>query len=202
MFLLSWSVSMFVMGFSAAVQQIEWEEYSKRVGKSKTYVQKICYIPLCTILPQQHPIHFHGDITHVMWETNRQTDVVQWVNSWSARCLSGDITGTLWALGGDGFPGKLCEGHGMADDHAVGWGKKGQLEENSRYSSPVQGSCVLLGTDWFSSWSGSGVEWGPEFSECPSSTPPFSLGRSEDKSFFLLFSLLSWWVSFVFLDML
>lgn len=85
---------------------------------------------------------------------------------------------------------ETLRGPDMAGDHAVGWGKKGQLEEeNSSYSSPVQGGCVPLGTDWFSSGSGSGFEWGPEFSECPSSTPPFSLGQSEDESFTLLFSL-------------
>lgn len=45
----------------------------------------------------------------------------------------------------------------MAGDHAEGWGRKGQLEEeNSRGCSPVQGRCVPPGTDWLSSGSGSG----------------------------------------------
>lgn len=39
----------------------------------------------------------------------------------------------------------------MAGDHAARWGKKGQLEEeNSCYSSPVDGGRILLGNDWIS----------------------------------------------------
>lgn len=38
----------------------------------------------------------------------------------------------------------------MAGNHAARWGKKGQLkEENSCYSSSMDGGRILLGNDWF-----------------------------------------------------
>lgn len=92
----------------------------------------------------------------------------------------------------------------MAGGHAARWGKKGQLEENSRYISPVDGGRFPLGIDWVSSGSGSGFGRGPEYLECPSSPPPFSLGQSEDAFFSLLFSLfcLGGFLWFVFLVLL
>lgn len=49
--------------------------------------------------------------------------------------------------GGGGFPGKLCEDLAwlVTMQQDGGGGKRGQLEEeNSRYSSPVDGGCIPL----------------------------------------------------------
>jgi len=85
------------------------EEYSKKEEQKKTYTQKSCYIPLCTILPHQHPTHVHGDIGPVTWETNRRADVVQW-DGCSALSVWRHHGGlhVLQAQGGSRFPRKLA----------------------------------------------------------------------------------------------
>lgn len=140
MFLASWSVSVFSVGLPACDQQ------QKQQSGENTHVTKFCCIPLCSFLPRQHPTHFHWD-ARVLGDN--QAD----------RCRpTASLRGVWWHQRGRselkvemGFPGP-----GMAGDTAVGWGGKHWLkQENSHYSSPVQGGHVPLGTDWLSSWSGS-----------------------------------------------
>lgn len=87
--------------------------------------------------------------THGTCETVRQTDVVQQ----RVCAMSAASKGKLWAQSGDRFPRGW---HGRWPCGGTSGGEKHWLkQENSHYSSPVQGGHVPLGTDWLSSWSGS-----------------------------------------------
>lgn len=185
MFFVSWSVSVFMVDFQSLSNRSNVKNIA-RVGKRKTHIQKSCYIP---------PIHHPPPTTPHPCPWRRYTGNVR--DKQADRCspLRRRLVCGVYLEASQGLDvppisrwrwvsWKSLRGPCMAGDHAARWGKRGQFEEeNSRCSSPVGGGRILLGIDWFSSRSGSGFGWGPEFSECPSSPPPFSLGQSGDNFF-------------------
>lgn len=106
-FVVSWSVGVFTVDFQPLSQQVECEEYSKRVGEEEnTHTDESPYPPLCTVLPQQHPRpcprrRYTGDA-----RDKRADGCGPMVDGWSATSVwRRDLRGQ----GGRGFPGKLCE---------------------------------------------------------------------------------------------
>lgn len=134
---------------------------SNRVGKIHTY-RSFSVSHYAASFPHSLP-HISTE-THGNCETVRQTDVVR-----QRVCvMSAASKGTLWAQSGDGFPRSW---HGWwprgrtSGGKSIGW---------SRRTAITAHQCRAV----MSHWVLTGFPLGQD--QYPSSTPPFSLNRSED----------------------
>lgn len=159
--------------------------WSNRVGEIHTYRRFAvsCYV---ASFPVSILAHFHWD-TRVLWDN--QAD----------RCSpTASLRGVWWHQRGcsDLKVEMGFRGPGMAGDHAVERGGRISIGWSRRTAITAHQYRAVM-----SHWVLTGFPLGQD--QYPSSTPPFSLNRSEDKFFLhVLFSLLSQWVSVVILDML
>lgn len=138
------------------------------------------------------------------WETNRQTDVVQWVDGWSVWRHHGDLMYSGFKVEG-GFPGKLWEDLAwlwpcseMGEEGSVGGGEQA-LQLTSGWRLYPAGHLTGFPGLWV------GIRFGMKtWNFRVSVITSTILSRPARRWFFfsLLFALLSWWLLFVLLDLL
>lgn len=141
MFLASWLVSVFSVGLLAFLTK----HRSNRVGKIHTF-RRFAVSHYAVSFPNSIPPI--STEKHGYCETIRQTDVVQQLVCMVSGGIKGDALSSRWRWVSEGRAGPAMRWDEGEEKH---WLK----QENSHYSSPVQGGHVPLGTDWLSSWSGS-----------------------------------------------
>lgn len=181
MFVVSWSVSVFIVDFQPLSNRSNAKNRARQ-RKRKTYIQRVSLYPTVHHSPPTTPHHcpwrhYTGNGRHKQADRSQES---VWSHGHRAFMCS-KLKVEVGFLGNIVWP---CHGWWPCSE----MGKKGQLEENSCYSSSVAVVSCWAMTGCPGLWVRTRFFDEDLNLKCPSPLPPFCLGQSGDEFSHFVFS--------------